>query len=279
LDWIDALYWKHALHWIILFTFEIRNFTMETTTRPLTAKQERFCQEYLIDFNATQAAIRAGYSKKTARPTGAENMTKHDIKARIDKRLKELALSADETTKLITDIAKSSLNKYFALKKVEFTPRVRITLKQYIKRIQDTIEFEEEYASMVNLSPDELTSHNESILYRRREIIKCNIELKRNPKATRIIDGETELTEVAELDMVALVKDKEAGRIKSVSPTEHGLKVEMYSADSALVNLARIHGLFEKDNAQSKPETVVMPLTDAQYEALRNDTNNETRSV
>jgi phage terminase small subunit len=188
-------------------------------------------------------------------------------------------LSADETTKLITDIAKSSLNKYFALKKVEFTPRVRITLKQYIKRIQDTIEFEEEYASMVNLSPDELTSHNESILYRRREIIKCNIELKRNPKATRIIDGETELTEVAELDMVALVKDKEAGRIKSVSPTEHGLKVEMYSADSALVNLARIHGLFEKDNAQSKPETVVMPLTDAQYEALRNDTNNETRSV
>jgi phage terminase small subunit len=252
---------------------------METTTRPLTAKQERFCQEYLIDFNATQAAIRAGYSKKTARPTGAENMTKHDIKAHINKRLKELALSADETTKLITDIAKSSLNKYFALKKVEFTPRVRITLKQYIKRIEESIDFDMEYASMVNLSDDEVKAHNASIQYRQREIIKCNIELKRNQKATRIVDGETILTEVAELDMVALVRDKEAGRIKSVSPTEHGLKVEMYSADSALVNLARIHGLFEKDNAQSKPETVVMPLTDAQYEALRNDTNNETRPV
>jgi phage terminase small subunit len=46
-------------------------------TKPkLTAKQQRFCEEYLIDLNATQAAIRAGYSEKTARQTSAENMTK-----------------------------------------------------------------------------------------------------------------------------------------------------------------------------------------------------------
>lgn len=42
----------------------------------LTAKQERFVEEYLIDLNATQAAIRAGYSEKTARQVGAENLTK-----------------------------------------------------------------------------------------------------------------------------------------------------------------------------------------------------------
>ncbi|EDM71422.1 Terminase small subunit [Roseobacter sp. AzwK-3b] len=45
----------------------------------LTAKQERFVAEYLIDLNATQAAIRAGYSKKTARQAGAENLSKPDI--------------------------------------------------------------------------------------------------------------------------------------------------------------------------------------------------------
>lgn len=39
--------------------------------KPLTDKQKRFAQEYLIDMNATQAAIRAGYSKKTANPQGA----------------------------------------------------------------------------------------------------------------------------------------------------------------------------------------------------------------
>ena len=42
----------------------------------LTPKQARFVEEYLIDLNATQAAIRAGYSQKTARQAGAENMTK-----------------------------------------------------------------------------------------------------------------------------------------------------------------------------------------------------------
>ncbi len=42
----------------------------------LTAKQERFCEEYLIDLNATQAAIRAGYSAKTAQQIGAENLSK-----------------------------------------------------------------------------------------------------------------------------------------------------------------------------------------------------------
>lgn len=49
----------------------------------LTDKQEMFCREYLIDLNATQAAIRAGYSAKTANRTASENLSKPDIKLRI----------------------------------------------------------------------------------------------------------------------------------------------------------------------------------------------------
>lgn len=45
----------------------------------LTDKQQRFVDEYLIDLNATQAAIRAGYSEKTARTIGNQNLTKLDI--------------------------------------------------------------------------------------------------------------------------------------------------------------------------------------------------------
>ena len=44
--------------------------------KKLTDKQRRFVEEYLVDLNATQAAIRAGYSKRTARQTGAENLSK-----------------------------------------------------------------------------------------------------------------------------------------------------------------------------------------------------------
>ncbi len=55
----------------------------------LTSKQQRFIDEYLIDLNATQAAIRAGYSMKTARFIGAENLTKPNIAAAIEKAIGE----------------------------------------------------------------------------------------------------------------------------------------------------------------------------------------------
>lgn len=72
----------------------------------LTEKQKRFCDEYLIDLNATQAAIRAGYSKKTAKIIGNENLTKPYLKEFIDKRLKQLEderiAKADEVLKYLT---------------------------------------------------------------------------------------------------------------------------------------------------------------------------------
>jgi phage terminase small subunit len=57
--------------------------------RTLSAKQQRFIDEYLVDLNATQAAIRAGYSKRTARAIGCENLTKPDIRTKIHARLRE----------------------------------------------------------------------------------------------------------------------------------------------------------------------------------------------
>ena len=67
--------------------------------KPLTAKQKLFCHEYLIDLNATQAAIRAGYSKKTAKAIGSENLTKPDILEYINKakeeRIEEVKVDAN----------------------------------------------------------------------------------------------------------------------------------------------------------------------------------------
>lgn len=56
----------------------------------MTDKQKRFCDEYLIDCNATQAAIRAGYSPKTAYSIGEENLKKPELKTYIDERLEQL---------------------------------------------------------------------------------------------------------------------------------------------------------------------------------------------
>lgn len=74
----------------------------------LTPKQQRFCDEYIISLNATDAAIKAGYSKKTASVIGYENLNKPYISSYIEERLKEkedeLIAKQDEVLKYLTAV-------------------------------------------------------------------------------------------------------------------------------------------------------------------------------
>lgn len=63
---------------------------MSSISEKLTQKQQRFVDEYIISGNATQAAIKAGYSKRSAQQTGAENLLKSVIKAELDRRNAEI---------------------------------------------------------------------------------------------------------------------------------------------------------------------------------------------
>ena len=71
----------------------------------LTKKQEMFCKEYIIDLNATQAAIRSGYSFKTANRIGAENLTKlviqEEVQKLMNKRSDRIEVEADDVLKSI----------------------------------------------------------------------------------------------------------------------------------------------------------------------------------
>ena len=60
----------------------------------MTPKQRKFCDEYIKTGNATQSAINAGYSQKTAKSIGAENLTKPDLKKYIDSKLKDISNNA-----------------------------------------------------------------------------------------------------------------------------------------------------------------------------------------
>lgn len=90
--------------------------SMELTL--LTAKQQVFVEEYLVDLNATQAAIRAGYSKKTARFIGCENLTKPNIAAAIAEKKAErsarVQLEADRVLYEIKAIATSDIRDYLS---------------------------------------------------------------------------------------------------------------------------------------------------------------------
>lgn len=66
-------------------------------TKKLTPKQKQFCLEYLIDLNATQAAIRAGYSEKTACAIGLENLGKPLLAGRIQKLMEKRSAKTEIT--------------------------------------------------------------------------------------------------------------------------------------------------------------------------------------
>lgn len=82
----------------------------------LTPKQIRFVDEYLVDFNATQAAIRAGYSEKNAYQIGSENLRKPQIQSEIARRQKDLQrrteISQDRVVKELARIAFADASDY-----------------------------------------------------------------------------------------------------------------------------------------------------------------------
>jgi phage terminase small subunit len=89
---------------------------MEELTK-LTAKQKRFVEEYLIDLNATQAAIRSGYSVKAARQIGTENIAKPSIAAAIAKATKKVSvitgLTVERTLQELARLAYSDPRKFY----------------------------------------------------------------------------------------------------------------------------------------------------------------------
>lgn len=88
-----------------------------TSEKKLTAKQAVFVREYLIDLNATQAAIRAGYSAKTAGAIGDENLKKPEIATAIqlamDARAERTDITADRVLAEIAKVGFSDIRKMF----------------------------------------------------------------------------------------------------------------------------------------------------------------------
>ena len=74
----------------------------------LTRKQQLFVDEYLKDFNATRAAIAAGYSEKTAANIGWENLRKPQIAEIIDQRVELYAVGKSERLQILADIARDA---------------------------------------------------------------------------------------------------------------------------------------------------------------------------
>jgi phage terminase small subunit len=88
----------------------------QPAARKLTRKELKFIDEYLRDFNAARAARDAGYSKRTARQIGSENLTKPDILAEIDRRLP----SETEIAALLSDHMRGDMGDFLDINSMSF---------------------------------------------------------------------------------------------------------------------------------------------------------------
>lgn len=114
----------------------------------LTPKQQRFVEEYLIDLNATQAAIRSGYSEKTAQEIGSENLSKPMVAKAISdaqlKREERTQIDADYVLKRLVEIDQMDvldiMDDHGNVKPIKDWPKV---WRQFVSNIE-TISMEDE---------------------------------------------------------------------------------------------------------------------------------------
>ncbi|WP_305850105.1 terminase small subunit [Staphylococcus hyicus] len=114
----------------------------------LTEKQKKFADEYIISGNATKAAIKAGYSEKSARFVGAENLTKPNIsnyiKERIQKATDERLMGVTEALELSAAIARGekheAYSKYYDHLKGEVIKEMTYTVTPTFEERQRSLE-------------------------------------------------------------------------------------------------------------------------------------------
>ena len=133
----------------------------------LTEKQKRFADYYIELGNATQAAINAGYAKRSAQQMGAENLSKPVIRSYIDERLEQIAseriMSAQEAVELLSSIARAEITEQVVVTTMEGAevvdkpPDVKtriIAIKEILKRYPDNDKLVEQQIRKLTADAD-----------------------------------------------------------------------------------------------------------------------------
>lgn len=101
----------------------------------LTNKQQAFVEAYLANgFNATKAAIAAGYSEKTARFTASENLTKPNIAEFVKQRMAQLTMTADEALFRLSEHARGDMAEFATITPEELADHPQSRLVKEIER-------------------------------------------------------------------------------------------------------------------------------------------------
>lgn len=210
------------------------------TPRQLTAKEERFVQEYLADLNATQAAIRAGYSQKTARQIGAENLSKPVIQAAIAvaqaERARRTEITADRALREAWSIATGDARELVQVKVgcCRYCHGESFRLQRTVGEMNRDREAHaiagktpDTFDEMGGIGFDPLAAPNEA----------CT-ECGGDGLARVVLSDTRHLSEQA----AALYAGAKVGK--------HGIEIQLHSKDAALEKVFKHLGLYREDNSQ-----------------------------
>lgn len=127
---------------------------MSRRARPLNAKQQRFVQEYLVDLNATQAAIRAGYSEKTANEQGSRLLANVSVAAAVHGAMAALAEKIELTAEWVCHELVANARKARAANDFAASNRALELLGKHLGAFPDKLNID--FREVAKLSDEEL---------------------------------------------------------------------------------------------------------------------------
>ena len=241
-----------------------------TAFSQLTTRQRAFVEALCSDPNmsATKAAIVAGYRVSSAHVEGNRQLKKAKVRAALGERLKDTAPTSPELAARWDRVSRATLDDFYTKRIIEKPTRIQQPLAQAIELTERQLAFDRELAQreaeFLGLTDQALSDYIASAMsheqQQRLKMLRWQMELERNPGATRTTDGPAEKVEVLELDLVKAQKAGVLDLARAIKPTAHGIGVELRDPDAALDKLARMAGAYEKDNEQSRTQVAVIEV-------------------
>lgn len=220
----------------------------ERPERPLTGKQAAFVAEYLIDMSATQAAIRAGYSTRTAAAIGAENLTKPQIASAIQaaqaKRAERLEITADALVRQNWELANADPNELIQFRRVCCRHCYGINFEYQFTHAEMTRAFRSWEAKQTKNSKEVFDRQGgEGFDRRKPPRDDC-------PECNGMGDGEVFLHDTRNLSPAARLL------YAGVKQTKDGIEIKMHSQQDARSEVAKLLGFYKEKESSVDPAEV-----------------------
>lgn len=232
----------------------------ETYTQLLAAlepRQRRFVQAYVREPNATKAALAAGYSEKTARSIGSENLTKPDIAAAVEAGFEQV-MGKHEVRARTAEVASATFEDFLTIERVKYSEPVLMDAEDAADLIDEKVaDLSEELDSATEERAEWIAGE---IKRMRRLQRRCTRAIDRAQRSEQggdpevMVDVEWKSRVVARLD---LEKAKLAGKlhlIKKMKETKFGLEIELHDAAAARELLGKHYRLWGDRLALENPD-------------------------